>query len=93
MRLDLRAHLLAWVLAPLTLLAAVNALAGYRSARDTANLVADRTLLASARVIAEAARAEDGRLQVPVARTFALASAADVAQTWAAGRPLLSARA
>ncbi|WP_237479128.1 sensor histidine kinase [Lichenibacterium dinghuense] len=66
MRLDLRTYLLAWVLVPLCLLAAVNALVGYRSARETANLVADHTLLASARVIAEAARDEDGTLQVTV---------------------------
>ena len=63
---SLRAQLLAWVLVPLTILAALNAVAGYGTARATADLVADRMLLGSARVIAEEARAEDGLLQVTV---------------------------
>ena len=63
---SLRSQLLAWVLVPLTLLAAVNAVTGYGTARATADLVADRMLLGSARVIAEETRAEDGLLQVAV---------------------------
>lgn len=66
MRLDLRSHLLAWVLVPLMLLAVINALVSHRSARQTANLVADRTLLGSARVIAEAAQDEIGLVQLIV---------------------------
>ncbi len=63
---SLRTQLLAWVLVPLTILAAVNAVAGYRTARATADLVTDRMLLGSARVIAEETRSEDGLMQVTV---------------------------
>ena len=63
---SLRSQLLAWLLVPLTLLAAVNAVTGYATARATADLVTDRMLLGSARVIAEETRAEDGLLQVTV---------------------------
>ena len=65
-RASLRTQLLAWVLVPLTILAAVNAVTGYGTARATANLVTDHMLLGSARVIAEEAGAEDGLLQVTV---------------------------
>jgi two-component system sensor histidine kinase TctE len=54
------------VLVPLALLAGVNAVTGHRNALDTANLVADRMLIASARSIAEDTRVEDGQLQVDV---------------------------
>ena len=63
---SLRSQLLAWLLVPLTLLAAVNAATGYGTARATADLVTDRMLLGSARIIAEETRAEDGLLQVTV---------------------------
>ena len=63
---SLRVQLSAWVLVPLACLAAVNAATGYRTARETADLVADRMLIGSARVIAEATRSEDGQLQATV---------------------------
>ena len=63
---SLRLQLLAWVLTPLALLAGVNAAMGYRTARDTADLVIDRMLVASARTIAEETRSEDGLLQATV---------------------------
>ncbi len=63
---SLRLQLLAWVLTPLALLAGINAAMGYRTACDTANLVTDRTLMASARAIAEETRYEDGLLQAVV---------------------------
>ena len=66
MRLSLRLQLLAWVLVPLGLLAGVNAVTGHRNALDTADLVADRMLIASARAIGEVTRVEDGQLQVDV---------------------------
>ena len=66
MRGSLRLQLLGWVLVPLACLAAVNATTGYRTAKDTADLVADRMLIASARAIAEATRSEDDQLQATV---------------------------
>lgn len=60
---SLRRQLFGWVLIPLVLLAAVNASLAWRTARDAANLVADRMLTASARTIAEQTRFEDGQLQ------------------------------
>ena len=63
---SLRLQLLAWVLTPLALLAGVNAAMGYRTARDTADLVIDRMLVASARTIAEETHSEDGLLQAMV---------------------------
>ena len=66
MRGSLRAQLLAWVLVPLACLAAVNAVTAYRNAKATADLVADRMLIGSARAIAEATRSDDGQLQAVV---------------------------
>ena len=66
MRGSLRLQLLGWVLVPLAGLAAINAVTGYRTAKETADLVADRMLLGSARAIAEATRSEDGQLQATV---------------------------
>ncbi len=66
MKGSLRLQLLAWVLVPLALLAAVNAVMGYRTARGTADIVTDRMLVGSARVIAEETRDEDGTLQATV---------------------------
>ncbi|WP_064709643.1 sensor histidine kinase [Rhizobium bangladeshense] len=64
---SLRVQLLCWVL--LTLLGAIgfNLYDSFWTADATAKLVADRTLLASARVIAEAARVDEGgNVQVDV---------------------------
>ena len=66
MRNSLRFQLLAWVLVPLACLAAVISATGYRTAKDTADLVTDRMLIGSARAIAEATRSEEGQLQVSV---------------------------
>ena len=66
MRGSLRLQLLAWVLVPLACLAAINAATGYRTAKATADLLADRMLIGSARAIAEATRDEDGQLQAVV---------------------------
>ena len=60
LRQSLRAQLLAWVV--LTLVGAIcfNLYDSYRTADQTAKLVSDRTLLSSARVIAEAVRVDEG---------------------------------
>ena len=63
---SLRLQLLGWMLVPLGLLAALNATAGWYGARQAADLVTDRTLLASARSIAEQAHLEDGTVQLTV---------------------------
>ena len=60
LRQSLRAQLLAWVV--LTLVGAIcfNLYDSYRTADQTSKLVSDRTLLSSARVIAEAVRVDEG---------------------------------
>jgi len=60
LRQSLRAQLLAWVV--LTLVGAIcfNLYDSYQTADQTAKLVSDRTLLSSARVIAEAVRVDEG---------------------------------
>ncbi len=60
LRQSLRAQLLAWVV--LTLIGAIcfNLYESYQTADQTAKLVTDRTLLSSARVIAEAVRVDEG---------------------------------
>jgi two-component system sensor histidine kinase TctE len=63
---SLRLQLLAWLLVPLGLLAGLNGLASLFTARNAADLVTDRMLIASARVIAEQTRMEDGLMQVQV---------------------------
>jgi two-component system sensor histidine kinase TctE len=50
--ISLRLRLLLWLLIPLTLFVAISAALSYRSARQTADLVQDHALLASAQVIA-----------------------------------------
>ncbi|SFA77314.1 two-component system, OmpR family, sensor histidine kinase TctE [Collimonas sp. OK607] len=52
MIISLRLRLLLWLLIPLTLFVAVSAALSYRSARQTADLLQDHALLASAQVIA-----------------------------------------
>lgn len=60
LRQSLRAQLLAWVV--LTLVGAIcfNLYDSFQTADQTAKLVSDRTLLSSARVIAEAVRVDEG---------------------------------
>jgi len=60
---SLRAELLAWLLVPLATVMLVNVWTTYVRARETANLVTDRMLLASARVIAEQVKDTDGHIE------------------------------
>lgn len=57
---SLRRTLLIWIMVPLTVVVALNTWLSFLEARSTADLVTDRTLLASARVIAEQVKAVDG---------------------------------
>ncbi len=60
---SLRAELLAWLLLPLAAVLLLNVWATYVRACETANLVTDRMLLASARVIAEQVKDSDGHIE------------------------------
>lgn len=60
---SLRAELLAWLLLPLAAIVAFNGWTLRRDATRTADLITDRTLLASARVIAEQVKESDGRVE------------------------------
>lgn len=60
---SLRRQLLIWVLLPLLGAVAINAWLTYRSALDTAEVVQDRLLLGSARMIAQQISYEDGAFQ------------------------------
>lgn len=73
---SLRRELLLWLIVPLAVLVLVNGLLTYRNAVDAANVAYDRTLLTSARVIAENLGARDGRvfLAIPYAVTELLES-------------------
>ena len=63
---SLRRELLGWLLLPLAAVVAFNVWTTYRNARQTADLVTDRMLLASARMIAENVRESDGIFQAPI---------------------------
>lgn len=63
---SLYAQILLWLLGPLLVIVAVDAVATYRSAQNTARLVQERQLLGSARTIAEQVSYTDGRLTVSV---------------------------
>jgi two-component system sensor histidine kinase TctE len=63
---SLRGTLLRWLLLPLALVVAVSAASAYRNAVRAANLAYDRSLLASARAIAERVRLVGSRLMVDV---------------------------
>jgi two-component system, OmpR family, sensor histidine kinase TctE len=63
---SLRSQLLAWLLAPLALVAAIDAWATYRSAQETATIVQERMLLGAARVIGEQVHLEEGVIQVVI---------------------------
>ena len=63
---SLRRDLLAWLMLPLAAVAAFNVWTTYRNASTTAGLITDRTLLASARAIAERIRESDGVLEAPI---------------------------
>lgn len=60
---SLRVELLAWLLLPLVAVVAFNGWSLHRDATRTADLITDRTLLASARVIAEQVKEADGRIE------------------------------
>jgi two-component system, OmpR family, sensor histidine kinase TctE len=60
---SLRGELLAWLLIPLTAGVLFNVWTTYADALSTANIITDHTLLASARVIAEQVRDNDGVVQ------------------------------
>ena len=63
---SLYAQILLWLLVPLLVIVALDAIATYRSAQNTARLVQERQLLGSARTIAEQVSYEEGRLTVSV---------------------------
>ena len=63
---SLRRGLLGWLVFPLAAVVCFNVWTTYRNAAITADLVTDRTLLASARAIAERIRQTDGVLEAPI---------------------------
>lgn len=63
---SLRGQLLRWLLIPLVLLVALNALSVYRNALDAADLAYDRSLLASTRALAERVAIKDGKVVADV---------------------------
>lgn len=76
MIVSLRLRLLLWLLIPLTLFVFISASLSYRSARQTADLIQDHALLASAQVIAGEIQWLDGmpHVNVPPAALELLAS-------------------
>ncbi|CAN5907674.1 sensor histidine kinase [soil metagenome] len=63
---SLRGQFLRWLLIPLVLLVAVNAFSVYRNALDAADIAYDRSLLSTARALAERVSVEDGKVVVNV---------------------------
>lgn len=63
---SLRNQLLRWLLIPLALLIALDAVSVYRSARDAADIAYDRSLLASTRALAERVSIADGAVVAEV---------------------------
>lgn len=63
---SLQRELLVWLIAPMAAVVVFNVWTSYKGALDTANLITDRTLLASARVIAERVRKTDGLVEAPI---------------------------
>ena len=63
---SLRNQLLRWLLIPLALLVALNAVSVYRNALDAADVAYDRALLASTRALAERVSVKDGKVVVDV---------------------------
>ena len=63
---SLRLQLLLWLLIPLAGAVVANTWVTYRNARDTAGIVTDRTLLASARSIAERVQVNGGAVDVTI---------------------------
>jgi two-component system sensor histidine kinase TctE len=63
---SLRSQLLRWLLVPLVLLVAINAVSLYRDALETADIAYDRSLLASTRALAERVSVKDGKVVADV---------------------------
>jgi two-component system sensor histidine kinase TctE len=63
---SLRSQLLRWLLIPLVLLVALNAVSVYDNALDAADVAYDRSLLASTRALAERVTVKDGKVAVDV---------------------------
>ncbi|CAM5771283.1 sensor histidine kinase [Labrys miyagiensis] len=63
---SLRRELLAWLVLPLLAVVSFNVWNTYSDARDTADLLTDRTLISSARSIAENIHESDGVIQAPI---------------------------
>ena len=63
---SLRRRVAVWLLPPLVLLLAVNALLSYRGALEAANLAYDRSLWASIKAISESSRVRDGKVIVDI---------------------------
>ncbi|MBY0240126.1 MAG: sensor histidine kinase [Burkholderiaceae bacterium] len=63
---SLRTQLLRWLLIPLIVLMAINAVSVYRNALDAADMAYDRSLLASTRALAERVSISDGKVVVDV---------------------------
>jgi two-component system sensor histidine kinase TctE len=63
---SLRRQLLGWLLIPLTLLVALNAVFTYNNALEAADIAYDRSLLASTRALAEQVFIFEGRVEVDV---------------------------
>jgi two-component system, OmpR family, sensor histidine kinase TctE len=59
-------ELLGWLLLPLAAVVCFNVWTTYENATETANLITDRTLLSSARAIAENIRQYEGVLEAPI---------------------------
>jgi two-component system sensor histidine kinase TctE len=63
---SLRLQLLSWLLIPLAGVVVTNTWFTYRDAQQTATIVTDRTLLASARTMAERLQTTDGRIEAVI---------------------------
>ena len=63
---SLRGQLLRWLLGPLLVLVALDAVSVYRNALDAADVAYDRSLLASTRALAERVSVEDGKVVADV---------------------------
>ena len=63
---SLRNQLLRWLIVPLVVLVALNAVSLYRDALEAADIAYDRSLLASTRALAERVSVHDGKVVVDV---------------------------
>jgi two-component system sensor histidine kinase TctE len=63
---SLRGQLLRWLIVPLVILVALNAVSLYRDALDAADIAYDRSLLASTRALAERVSVRDGKVVADV---------------------------